>query len=116
MSKEFRGEVPPKDGVPDDVPTKEPDAELRLTDDGLEMPGFLKGHVGDFTIRTPSATGEFETTDAGLPTDEYYDGAISAYPDGGDYHGDLRAGLMAISTDQHPETVYEIVDEREGET
>ena len=101
------------DGTPDSLPTKEPDATLKLTDDGLEMPDFLKGYVGSFQIRTPNLTGEYDTTDAGLPTDEYWDGIIAAYPEEGEYHGDLREGLMAISTDDHRETVYEIVDERE---
>ncbi len=101
-----------EEGTPADVPDKEPDAALKLTDDGLEMPEFLKGYVGEFEIRTPNVTGEFETTDAGLPEDDYYDGPIAAYPNDGDYHGDLREGVMGISTTDHRETVYEIIDER----
>jgi|GEM_PF-4862135 len=103
------------EGTPDSLPTKEPDAELQLTDDGLEMPDFLKGYVGTFTIRTPNTTGEFETTDEGLPEDDYYDGVIAVSPNEGDYHSDLREGLMGISTDEHRETVYEIIDERTQE-
>lgn len=98
--------------TPDSLPTKEPDAELQLTDDGLEIPDFLEGYVGTYTIRTPNTTNEFETTDEGLPEDGYYDGAIAVRPNEGDYHGDLREGLMGISTEEHRETVYEIIDER----
>lgn len=58
--EQFPEEVMPE-GTPDSVPTKTPDAELRLTDEGLEMPEFLKGYTGTFTMRTPSITGEFET-------------------------------------------------------
>ena len=101
------------EGTPDSVPTKEPDAALRLTDNGITMPEFLKGYVGEFKIRTPNVTGEFETTDEGLPTDDTYDGVIANYPESGDYHGDLREGLLAISTPRHPETVFEVIDERE---
>lgn len=110
MSTEIPDEEP--EGTPDDTPTKTPDDELRLTDDGLEMPVFLRGYVGSFTIRTPQITGDFETTDSGLPEDEFYDGVIATYPEDGDYHGDLREGLLAISTPRHTETVYEIHDER----
>lgn len=104
-----------EEGTPADVPNKEPDHTLKLTDEGLEMPDFLKGYVGEFEIRTPNVTGEFETTDHGLPEDDYYDGVIAAYPDDGDYHGDLREGLMGISTTDHRETVFEIIDERSEE-
>lgn len=111
MSTDLPEEVCP-DGTPDDVPTKSPDAELRLTDEGLEMPAFLQGYTGEFTIRTPSVTGEFETAADGLPTGEFWDGIIAVYPDAGDWHGDLREGLMGISTETHRETVFEIIDER----
>ena len=100
------------EGTPATVPTKTPDATLRLTDDGLEMPEFLRGYVGTFQIRTPGVTGEFETAEAGLPDVEFYDGVIAVYPSPGEYHNDLDAGRMGISTDEHPETVYGIVDER----
>jgi len=103
------------DGTPDSVPTKTPDKDLRLTDDGLEMPDFLKGYVGEFTIRTPNVTGDLETSDAGMPEGDFSDGVIDVYPEGGDYHGDLEEGMLAISTDEHGETVYEVVDERTEE-
>jgi len=99
-------------GTPEGVPTKSPDATLRLTDAGLELPEFLKGYVGEFRIRTPRQTGTFETTDAGLPDGDFYDGVIAVFPDAGAYHGDLDAGMMGISTAEHRETVYEIIDER----
>jgi hypothetical protein len=99
-------------GTPDrDQPTS-PDATLRLTDAGLELPRVLRGYVGEFQIRTPKVTGTFETTDAGLPDGDFYDGVIAVYPGRGTCHGDLDAGMMAISTDEHRETVYEIIDER----
>lgn len=121
MSAEKTDQPTPEDveteGTPADVPTKEPDATLKLTDDGLEMPEFLKGFVGEFTIRTPNVTGELETTDTGLPEEDHFDGVIAAYPEDGDYHGDLREGLMGLSTTDRRETVYEIVDERtEGQS
>ena len=104
-------EVDP-DGTPDSVPTKTPDAELRLTDDGIEMPEFLQGYSGEFTMRTAAVTGEFETSDAGLPETEFWDGIIAEYPESGTWHGDLKAGMMGLSTPEHRETVYKIVDER----
>jgi len=100
------------EGTPDTVPTKTPDAELRLTDDGIEMPEFLKGYSGEITMRTPNVTGEFETSDAGLPETEFWDGIIAECPEAGDWHGDLEAGMMGLSTPDHCETVYRIIDER----
>jgi len=99
-------------GTAETVPEKTPDATLRLTDDGIEMPEFLKGFIGEFKIRTPNVTGEFETTPDGLPDEEYYDGVIAAYPEAGDYHSDLTEGVMAISTEDHPEAVYQVLDSR----
>ena len=99
-------------GTPEGVPTKSPDATLRLTDAGLELPEVLTGYVGTFQIRTPRRSGTFETTDAGLPDVECYDGVIAVFPKAGTRHGDLDAGMMAISTADHRETVYEIIDER----
>jgi hypothetical protein len=104
-----------EDGTPASVPTKEPDATLALTDEGIEMPEFLRGYVGDFTIRTPNVTGELETTESGLPDAEVSDTIFAVYPNSGDYHGDLREGLLAISTPGHPETVFEIDDRRTEE-
>jgi len=98
--------------TPERVQTTSPDATLRLTDDGLELPEFLTGYVGEFQIRTPRRTGTFETTDAGLPDVDFYDGVIAVSPKAGTRHGDLDAGMMAISTAEHRETVYEIIDER----
>ena len=99
-------------GTLDRVQTTSPDATLRLTDAGLELPEVLTGYVGQFQIRTPRQTGTFETTDAGLPDGDFYDGVIAVYPGRGTRHGDLDAGMMAISTDEHGETVYEIIDKR----
>lgn len=100
------------EGTPDTFPTKEPDATLALTDAGIEMPEFLRGYIGEFSIRTPNVTGMYETSDTGLPDREVADTVFAAVPTEGDFHGDLRAGLMAISTPDTPEVVYEIVDIR----
>lgn len=92
------------------------DNTLRLTDDGLEMPEFLKGYVGTFQIRTADITGEFTTTDSGLPETDFYDGVIAVYPDDdGDYNPELEPGLLAISTPEHGEEIFEIVDETEAD-
>ncbi|MDQ2052924.1 hypothetical protein RBH26_21005 [Natronolimnohabitans sp. A-GB9] len=93
----------------------EADGQLRLTDDGLEMPEFLKGHVGEFTLKTADITGSFQTIDAGMPTDDFYDGPIAVYPDDdGDYNPELAAGYMALGTPSHGEEIFEIIDEREN--
>lgn len=98
--------------MPDDD-TVQPDGTLRLTDEGIQMPDFLKGHVGSFTIRTADVTGELQTTEHGLPETDFYDGVIAIYPDDdGEYNPDLGPGLMAIETPQHGEDVFEIIDER----
>jgi len=102
------------EGTPADIPNKKPDTTLKLTDKGLEMPEFLRGYTGEFTIRTPNVTGELETTEDGLPDEDFYDGVIAVYPDAGDYHGDLQEGMMGLSTTDHRETVYNITDCRGG--
>ena len=94
----------------------QPDATLRLTDDGLELPTFLRGHVGAFTLRTADITGEFQTTDHGLPDTEFYDGVLAAYPDDdGEHNPHLRAGLLSFETPDHHEVVFEVHDERTQE-
>jgi len=113
MSAQLPQEVEPE-GTPETVPAKTPDAELRLTDAGIEMPEFLKGYSGDITMRTPNLTGEFETSEAGLPETEFWDGIIAEYPESGDWHGDLDAGMMGLSTPDHRETVFKIIDERDN--
>ncbi|AUX09239.1 hypothetical protein AArcSl_1610 [Halalkaliarchaeum desulfuricum] len=105
-------EVPGHEGTPEAVPTKTPDATLRLTADGIELPAYLHGYVGQVTVRTPNVTGEFQTSEHGLPERDFYDAPWAAVPEAGAYHGDLREGLLAISTERHPETVFEIIDER----
>lgn len=93
--------------------TVEADATLRLTDEGLEMPEFLKGYVGSFTLRTADITGTFETTDHGMPETKFYDGPIAAYPDDdGDYNPDLGSGYMALATPDHGEEIFAVLDER----
>jgi hypothetical protein len=115
MSAQLPDEEPEVEGTPDTVPTKTPDAELELTDDGIEMPEFLRGYVGDITMRTPNVTGEFETSELGMPDEEVADVIFAEMPEEGDYHGDLEAGMMALSTDDTPETVFEIIDNRSEE-
>ena len=108
----FPDAMPDNEGTPETVPTKTPDDTLKLTDEGIDVPEYLQGYVGGFTVRTPNITGEFQTTEHGIPKRDVWNGPIAAYPDGGDYHGDLREGLLAISTERHPEVVFEIIDER----
>ena len=111
MSADERPDGEPT-GTPERVRPTSSDATLRLTDAGLELPEVLKGYVGEFQIRTPRRTGSFETTGAGLPDGDFYDGVIAVSPKAGTRHDDLDAGMMAISTAEHRETVYEIIDER----
>lgn len=85
-----------------------PDATLRLTDGGIELPEFLRGYSGAFTMRTANITGEYTTTD-----EVFYDGPLAVYPDDdGDYNSHLRAGLLSFETPDHREVVFEILDER----
>lgn len=102
-------------GTPDTVPTKTPDATLELTDNGIEMPNFLRGYTGEFTVRTPNVTGIFETSDGGLPEKPVANTMFAILPEDGDYHSDLEGSVMAIKTDTAPETVFKVVDAR-GET
>jgi len=95
-----------------DVP-EDADGVLELADEGLEMPEFLRGYTGTFTVRTADVTGEMETTDSGLPDEEYNDGLLAVYPDDdGEYNGHLRAGLLSFETVGHRETVFKVVDVR----
>lgn len=88
---------------------------LRLTDDGIELPDFLRGYSGSFTMRTPAVTGEIETSAGGLPDVTFYDGPLAVYPSDGEYNDDLSSGEMAFATPPDGETIYRIVDERGGE-
>ncbi len=89
------------------------DETLRLTDDGLEMPDWLRGHVGEFIIKTCNIDGDLSTTDAGLPDVDFWDGPIAALPeDEGDYNSHIPGGHMVITTPDEPERCYDIVDER----
>lgn len=93
-----------------------PDETLRLTDEGLEMPEMLRGYVGSFKVRTADITGEIQTTEHGLPDEEFYEGVLSVYPDDdGNYNPHLESGLMSFETADNPERVFEIVDERSDE-
>lgn len=112
MSAQLPDEELEVEGTPDTVPTKTPDAELELTDEGIEMPEFLRGYVGDITMRTPNVTGEFETSEAGMPDEDVVDTIFAEMPEAGDYHADLEAGMMALSTEETPETVFQIIDNR----
>jgi hypothetical protein len=96
--------------------TVDADATLRLTDDGIEMPEFLKGYTGSFTLRTADITGTYQTSESGMPETDFFDGPIAVYPaDDGDYNSDLAAGFMAIGTPEHGEEIFEVVDERDEE-
>jgi len=100
------------DGTPDTVPVKTPDAELELTEDGIQMPDFLRGYIGDFKMRTPNITGELETSEAGMPDEDVVDTIFAVMPEKGDYNADLEAGMLALSTEKTPETVFRIIDNR----
>lgn len=90
---------------------------LRLTADGLEMPEMLKGYVGQFEIRTPTVTGQYSTTDRGLPDTEFYNGPIAYYPDAGDYNAHLDEGEIIVQARGHRDTLFRIRDERaDGDT
>lgn len=93
-----------------------PDAELVLSDEGITLPPFLRGYVGSFTIRTPSITGNLEATGEGMPDEHIYDGMLASYPSDGEYNEDIPSGCLAISTDDHPEIVFNVVDERSEDT
>ena len=91
--------------------TEQVDGRLVVTEEGLEIPEWLQGFVGEFDTRTPNVTVELTTTEHGLG--EHLD-ALSTVPGAGDYHEDLEAGQMALSAPGHEERIYEIVDERSG--
>jgi ribosomal protein L37AE/L43A len=93
-----------------------PDDTLRLTDDGLEMPKWLRGYQGTFTLKTRKVDGELETTEAGLPDVEFYDGVIAAMPDEeGGYNPEIPPGHMILTAPDQPEYCYDVVDERSQE-
>lgn len=92
--------------------TTDTDGDLVLTDEGLELPEFLRGYTGEFKMHTASVTGTVQTTDTGLPDAEFYDGPVAVYPDDGEYNDDLSAGMMAFETSEHDKTVFNIIDER----
>jgi len=94
--------------------TAEPDDTLQLTDEGIEMPEMLRGYVGQFHIRTADITGQYNTTDNGLPDAEFYDGPFAVYPDDdGNYNSHLGPGLMEIYTTSKADSkVFRVVDER----
>lgn len=85
---------------------------LRLTEDGIQMPDFLRGFSGTFMMFTPNVDGELETTEEGLPDVEYYDGIFAVDTNSGDYNEWLEAGDIAFETPNHPVTRYTILDER----
>lgn len=88
------------------------DDTLRLTDEGLEMPDWLRGYQGSFTIRTGEVDGNMETTDTGLPDQEFWDGIIAVMPEAGEYNPEIPDGHMVITAPGEDEWCYEIVDER----
>jgi hypothetical protein len=96
---------PDEYGTDTEVPTATPDDTLVVEDGELILPDYLVGYIGQFTIRTPSVTGEMETTEHGPGETS---GVLGAVPEGGDHHADLEAGMMAIETEEHPEKVFRI--------
>lgn len=97
-----------------EIETAKPDRKLRLTDEGLEMPDMLRGYVGQFHVRTADITGQFNTTESGLPDTEFWDGPLAVYPDDdGDYNPHLGPGLIEVyTTSREDSMIFEIIDER----
>lgn len=85
------------------------DGELRVTEEGLEIPEEIVGYVGEFQIRTPNVDGVLTTTYAGLPE---FLSVLGEITESGDYNEDLEAGQIAISADGFPEKVYRQIDDR----
>lgn len=83
--------------------------QLVVDDDGLYIPDWLVGFVGEFQIRTANIEGDLTTTEDGLPPVVW---TLGVYPEEGDYHDDLTEGELALSTPEHDEVVYEIIDQR----
>lgn len=96
------------------VEKAEPDEELLLTDEGLQMPDMLRGYVGQFHVRTADITGQYNTTESGLPDTDFWDGVLAVYPtDDGDYNPHLGPGLIEVYTTSRAESkVFKIVDKR----
>ena len=99
------------------VEKAEPDETLLLTDEGLQMPDMLRGYVGQFHVKTADITGQYNTTDSGLPDTEFWDGVLAVYPDDdGDYNPHLGEGLIEVyTTDKSASKVFEVVDKRTEE-
>lgn len=98
-----------ENGATIDAP-HQPDGTLTVNEDGLLLPDWLVGYVGEFRMRTPNVTGEMETTEQGL-SDRL--STLGAIPEEGTYNSDLRAGQMALKIPGEPEYVYKVVDEAE---
>ena len=99
------------------VEKAEPDETLLLTDEGLQMPDMLRGYVGQFHVKTADITGQYNTTDSGLPDTEFWDGVLAVYPeDDGDYNPHLGEGLIEVYlTNPDASKVFEVVDKRTEE-
>jgi len=89
--------------------------ELRLTDEGIEMPEMLKGYVGQFEIKTNNITAQMNTTEAGLPEDDISDVVWATYPGSadGDYNNDIEHGEMVVQARGYPATKFSVIDERD---
>jgi hypothetical protein len=90
----------------------EPDGTLVLTDEGLEVPDWLDGFVGTFTMSTPNITGRFKTTDQGM-SGPRTTSLVMSPPNEGTYNERLPAGHIALTARGRPEYIYEIDDQRE---
>lgn len=77
------------------------------------MPEMLRGYTGQFEMKVPNVTGQFNTTDSGLPDEEFWDGPLAVYPAEGTYHEHLDEGEMVLQCRGYPNTLFQIVDERE---
>ena len=88
------------------------DGTLRLTDEGIEMPEWLRGYTGEFTIEDGSVTGTLTTEPSGLPDTDIWDGVLAVMPTDGDYNPEIPAGHWVITAPGKPRYCYAIDDER----
>lgn len=83
---------------------------LHITEEGLELPDWLQGHVGSFSLKTPNVDGDLETTEHGLGT---HNQVLASVPEPGDYNEELDEGQLALRKPGYPWRVYQVVDTTE---
>lgn len=91
----------------------EPDGTLVLDDNGLHIPDWLVGYTGRLTIHQPTLKVQPRIADPGLPE---VSGILQSYPEDGNWDDRLDAGMIALSTSDDGERIYEIDDQRSSNT